>query len=504
MIPKPLSPLFVPVLLLTACTPISTPDAIRHVLKPVEAAPASHNTLWRSSEILPGSGGRTDHADTMQAPSLRSVDRPRIEEGKVYDLSSLVDFGLRANPATRGAWEQARSAAAGLGIAEAAWLPVITAGGHAGYYRYPFSEQRGAFSLGGTAIDPVVGLSWTLFDRARPANIDKAGQQLLAANFALNRTHQQVVYNIQRSFYALLAARAHVLAQEKTLEQASQNVASVRAMLARGLATNPEVLLAIQDQAHAGFELQSARGQVMTSEADLAESLGTTPDRTLKTVSMDDLALPKLIESGADAVIDQALLQRPDLAERLARLRSQEAEIRSREATWWPVVSLTSHGGWKQWNYRDLSSKNSPDVSIGSPKLDAFITFDWNLFEGFSGVNRIDQAKANLNAAQAEYDALQLKIIRDVWRTYADLKTAVRKVEFAAAMLNASEKSWEAAHATFAQGLCTVVELLTAERNLAQARATDIDSRSGLLKATAELIYAAGGDDGAERSRDLR
>jgi outer membrane protein TolC len=77
-------------------------------------------------------------------------------------------------------------------------------------------------------------------------------------------------------------------------------------------------------------------------------------------------------------------------------------------------------------------------------------------------------------------------------------------VEFAIAMLSAAEQSWEAARATYAQGLCTVVELLTAERNLAQARATDIDSRAGLLKAAAELVYAAGGQDDSDRSRDSR
>ena len=434
----------------------------------------------------------------------RDAGRPQLEAGRIYDLAALVDLGLRQNPVTRSVWEEARSAAAGLGIAEAAWLPVIAVGGHAGYYRYPFSEQTGAFSLGGTAVDPVVGLSWILFDRARPASIDRAGQQLLAAGFAMNRTHQQVIFDIQRSFYALLAARARVQAAEKNLEQSSSNVASIQAQLGRGLATRPEVLLAVQDQAHAGYELQSARGQVMTFQADLAESLGMTPDVKIQTVAMSDLTLPKELESEADAVIDQALQQRPDLAETLAKLRAQEADIRRQEATWWPVISLTAKQGWKQWNYRDLSTPNSPDVSIGSPVADAFLTMDWNIFEGFAGVNRIDQARARKNAAQADLETLQLKIIRDVWRAYADIKTSARKVEFAIAMLSAAEQSWEAARATYAQGLCTVVELLTAERNLAQARATDIDSRAGLLKAAAELVYAAGSQDGSDRSRDSR
>ena len=39
---------------------------------------------------------------------------------KQYDLAALVDLAERANPTTREAWEVAREAAAGIGLAESA------------------------------------------------------------------------------------------------------------------------------------------------------------------------------------------------------------------------------------------------------------------------------------------------------------------------------------------------------------------------------------------------
>lgn len=461
---------------------LATP-LIPTALDPAQSAPPVRWRQWRPN------ASQAPEVATLREFAHAPEGNALVDPAKTYDLADLVDLALRANPATRNSWEEARAAAARLGIAEAAWLPAITAKMHAGYWQYPFPDRNSAFSLRGTAVDPVMGLSWTLFDRSRPANIDQTTQKLFAANFALNRTHQSVTYEVQRAFFELLTARAQVAAAEKTLRQTTENVASVQAQFDRGLATTPERLLAIQDQARAGYELQ----------AELAERLGHTPDTPLRIVDLDALTLPAGIETTADAVIDQALTQRPDLSAKLAELRARDAEIRKAEATYWPTLGFTGHGGWKQWDYtgvRETSTSGSlcgsPEVRIGSPVVDAFVTMNWNLFGGFAGVNAIDEARANRNRAQAEFDALQLRIIREVWKAYAELKTAARKREFAVAMLQAADQSFEAARTVYGQGLATVIELLTAERNLAGARAIDIESRAELLKSAAALVYAAG------------
>src|SRR5258708_36103514 len=45
---------------------------------------------------------------------------------KQYDLAALVDLAERENPKTREAWEVAREAAAGIGLAESAYLPQLS------------------------------------------------------------------------------------------------------------------------------------------------------------------------------------------------------------------------------------------------------------------------------------------------------------------------------------------------------------------------------------------
>ncbi len=487
-------------LLLCGCQhPIKKPS-IAEALDPQLAAPFKQSKAW---------GPRPIQGQSIELSRVNALPEGNalVEANKTYHLADLVDLGLRSNPATRTAWEQARSAAAGLGIAESSWLPALTAKGN-----YNYAQQAsGIFLFRGTTFQPYLELSWALFDVKRPAQIDQATQQLLAANYSFNRTHQKVAYEVQRAFFAYNAALAQVTAAEVTVKQTHKNSESVDAQRVQGVATKPELLLALQDQAKADYELQSARGKVADAKAELAESLGITPNIEVKTVALTDIPLPESIEAPADQLIDEALSQRPDLSARLAELRAKEAEIRKAEAGYWPKVSLGAKAGTTTFDYNYWSgpgtmqipnlpySNNLSELHKNYLDYGAGFTFEWNLFEGFATANAVNQAMAKREAAQAEFDALQLHIIKEVWKSYADVKTAIRKRQYALALLKASEESFDALRESYANGLSTVIELLTAERNLASARYTEIESRTSLLNSLATLVYAAGstGDDWA-------
>jgi len=95
--------------------------------------------------------------------------------------------------------------------------------------------------------------------------------------------------------------------------------------------------------------------------------------------------------------------------------------------------------------------------------------------------------------AEADLAALELKAIREVWKAYADVKTALRKHEYALALLTASEEAYASTLESYrSAGLATVLDLLAAQRDLARARTTQIQSRAELLTTSAALTFAAG------------
>ena len=79
-----------------------------------------------------------------------------------------------------------------------------------------------------------------------------------------------------------------------------------------------------------------------------------------------------------------------------------------------------------------------------------------------------------------------------MWRAYYEFQTALSRYEYAKALLAASQESYDANLDTYRQGLSTIVELLTADRDLANARYTIVQSRADLLTSSAAVAYAVG------------
>ena len=81
-------------------------------------------------------------------------------------------------------------------------------------------------------------LNYTVFDfGARSGRIDAAKAQLLAANFAFNDTHRNVIYQVQQAYYRLLSSMGQEDAARASLSNAQAVQQAAEDRLAHGLAT---------------------------------------------------------------------------------------------------------------------------------------------------------------------------------------------------------------------------------------------------------------------------
>src|SRR5262249_26941549 len=145
----------------------------------------------------------------------------------------------------------------------------------------------GAVPVTGPEATPGLQLSWILLDFGRrSATVEQAGWDVMAANLHFNRKHQEVAFNVSESFFALDARRARLSSARTTLEQASAVADAVQARFEQGLATRPDLLLAVQERARTAFDVQEADGQVSDARARLAESIGIPPSVPLKVAEL--------------------------------------------------------------------------------------------------------------------------------------------------------------------------------------------------------------------------
>jgi outer membrane protein TolC len=469
---------------LTACMP---PSAMQFD-EPYAEAPADHAVDWHDYRTKTTTG-------TQQPPlSSRSHEESPIDTKLTYDLPALVDLALHANPETRVSWEEAKAAAARLEMNRSAWYPTLTAMAFGQYFKNSFPIPGGALVSHGYSSLGSLNLAWTLFDFGRrEAMVDAGAQRLSAANFAFNRKHQEIAYRVATGFFAYQAALAKVTAAEQTFEAARAGSASVQAKLEKGLATRPDLLLAIQEQAKASYDLQDTRSSVIQTHADLTSSLGISPSYSLQLIDLNKLPLPAGLVQSVEKIVDQALEQRPDLMARLAELRAREAEVKKARAEFWPKFSLGGSLGNQAWRNVHTNPPGNESYSASNLVGTAMLSVEWTLFDGFERSNAVHEAEARKEASKAQLEALRLEIMRDIWKAYADTKTALEKREFALALLKAAEESYAATQESYTHGFSTVIELLSAQKDLARARYTEIDSRASLLRSAATLVYASGG-----------
>lgn len=479
------------VLVLTACV---SPSAAQWD-EPSLSAPPDPAVDWHDDTITAG---------IQQLPlSSRSLEESQIDTLQIYDLPALVDLALHANPETRVSWEEAKAAAARLERNRSAWYPTLTAMAFGQYFKTSFPIPGGALVSDGHSSYGGLDLAWTLFDFGRrEAQVDAGAERLNAANFAFNRKHQEIAYRVASSFFAYQAAVAKVTAAQQTFESANASSASVQAKLGKGLATRPDLLLALQEQAKSSYDLQDARGSVLQAKADLTTNLGISPSYTLKLIDLSKLPLPAGLEPSVEKIVDQALEQRPDLMARLAELRARAAEVKKARAEFWPKFSLGGTIGNQYWGNVRTNPPGNETYSASNLVGTAMLNVEWTLFDGFERSNAVHEAEARKEASRAELEALRLEIMRDIWKAYADTKTALEKREFALALLKAAEESYAATQESYTHGFSTVIELLSAQKDLARARYTEIDSRATLLRSAATLVYASGGQSRGDLNTD--
>ncbi|HEY1647130.1 MAG TPA: TolC family protein [Terracidiphilus sp.] len=442
-----------------------------------QGTPPAPGVVWQPR------GAQALEKESAQKPH----DRISLAPDKIYTLAELIDLAEQHNPETRVAWEEAKSKADELGIARSSLYPTLTAVALAVSLRtatligeYYHRQTEGVF-------EPILNVEYLVFDvGGRSGEIDAAKANLLASDLAFNDTHRRIIYQVAEAYYRLLNAQGQRQAAESSLENAKAVEEDAMARLENGLATKPDELEATAARAQADFDLQAAIGAVDIARGDLATALGVDPGTPFSVEGIDQLKLPSSIVDSVDQEMDRAFSQRPDLLQQLARLRTANASIKQVRSEYFPTLSFNGDGGLaRAYGQQDLLPGSYAEGEVWTAELD----LRWNLFDGARREYRLAQANADKKAAQAQIDTLRDRIADEVWAAYTNMRTALRQQQAAAALLTASQESYEAAHESYGYGVRNLLDVVSAQKTLAQAQSEDVSARAQLLLQVTNLAF---------------
>jgi outer membrane protein len=430
---------------------------------------------------------------------LKADERVVIDPQKRYDLVELIDLAQRTNPETRVAWEGARQAAIGIGLVQSEYFPVLALAAIGGYKSVAFPAPKDVAPNGFFRADleqavPMLNLRWLLLDFGRRGSaLDAAKERLMSANLAFNRKHQEIIFRVQSAFLALTSLQRKIAVAQSALDAARSVREAAEGQLQSGLATLPEVSLARQQEAQAAFDLEDALARERDAQVTLAESIGIIPTTAIQVTDFSALPAPAALEDSVDKVIDRALEKRPDLIAKVAAVRAKEADVRRARAAYFPTLSLVGDVSSILGRARITGgNRNTGWFSAAEPNYGIGIALEWNIFEGGATRRRVELAEAERRAAEQEVTVARDRAVNDVWKAYTDVHLAIRRLDVAAALVTASEQSYESILESYRHGLGTLTDLLAARRELSRARFVEVDTKLQLMNASAALAFTTG------------
>ena len=414
---------------------------------------------------------------TVRAPVPPDLE-PRIQR---LTLAEVVDLGLRNNPATRLSWANARAAAAAYGSERGAYLPTVD--GEVTGTRLKTVASQGRSAVTQSVLSPSLNLSYLLFDfGGRSGNVGAARNQLIAANFTHNATLQGVVLQIQSAYFQYVANRALLQAQRITEREAGTNLAAAEERHRVGVATIADVLQARTAASQAELAVQTTEGDLQTSRGALALALGLPANLPYDVDSAAGQLPVAVLADSVDTLIARAVQARPDLAAAQAEFEASRAQISVARANRLPSLVLNGAGG-RTYTSSLPQGGNNYTVSLG---------LRIPLFAGFSRIYDQRQAAALADAAAARADALGQRVVFEVFSSYHALQTAARRVRTTNDLIASAEQSSEVALGRYRAGVGSVLDLLSAQTALADARAQQVLARLEWNTSLALLAHDTG------------
>jgi len=418
--------------------------------------------------------------------SWESIRQQKIDSSKPLTLPELINFGLQNNPSTRQAWNSARAAEAVKAQKEAKLYPAAEV--DAALTRQKSKSTQVFGDTDQLELGPELQLTYLLLDfGGRSADIEETSNLLLAANFQFNQSIQDLLFDVENAYYTFYSAKSALVAAEADLENAKTAYDDADTRYRAQLASKLDVLQAKSNYEDSLFSLEGAKGQVKTTKARLAQAIGVSADTEFDIADPIKPVPTELTEDDVTKLINDAMDKRPDIAAQRATIEAKKAAITSANSALYPSISA---GGSAQGNrykyYNDAKDRNQDSL------YSAYLTLNWDLFDGFENLNKKREAEMEAEVERAKLIEFQLAASADVWTKYYNFKTTVRQYGYSESYLDTAKMSYEMALESYDNGLKSMLDLINAQSQLSDARSKLIQTKRDLFVALADLAHATG------------
>jgi len=397
----------------------------------------------------------------MDPCQTRAYNRP-------LSLIEVTEAALCHNPNTKEVYANAKIQAAEVGVARSLFFPSLrdTVAVTENQIRSQTREGQVRQNNFRNTQNQIVA-SYLLYDfGGRDANLENANQLLKAASATQDAIVQRVLLNAVNAFYQVHANKAILKASIESERLFEESFKAAEAKYIAGIATPADKLQVNTSFANATLTRLTNEGLLRIAYGNLATIMGAAPGTPIEIIDNDMDVIPEFIDQDIQALIEQAIIQRPDLIATESELKASVAKIESVKAEAKPKVKIEAS------NQYDSETIFLRDINSSQVGISVTIPF----FEGYKPSYLIRSAEATAELKASKRDQLRLQVSLDVWTAYQNLKTANESIKASQVLLTSAEESSHVALGRYKEGVGNIIDTLNAQSALASAKQQKIQS----------------------------
>lgn len=300
-----------------------------------------------------------------------------------------------------------------------------------------------------------------------------------ASSEQFSHAQQRVLFAVTKAYYDLVMAKAVLAVARDSVQIAQTNLKQIQSRFKGGVAVKSDLLQA--DVRLAGLREEAIRADqaVRVAAVGLRHVIGLDEEV--------DAAKPLAVEEGRTLdlhlLVSRALEQRPDYRTLASELRKSQVGVQMARSAYLPNVNLQT--SYELNNTAPLSPNGSNNyVALGVLSL--------NLFNGMSDQAQVQKAKAAEEKVRELMDAKRREIEVEVVDAYYTLAAASERIMVAQTAVTQAEENLRIIGNRYQSGISSILDLLSAEFALNQAKQNRIRAIYDLQLGRAKLDLTIG------------
>lgn len=271
---------------------------------------------------------------------------------------------------------------------------------------------------------------------------------------------QDTVASVTEKFMGVLLARQMVNVYEESVGVAERMLETARKKRGAGSASDYEVLRAEVEVASTKALLIKERNAMRTKTVELLRTMGVNQDSDITFVGTLEYK-PETFDS--EALVDKALLHRPDVLLAEAALRMADESYEIAKSKYGPSADIFVNGKYQNPDPNDRSKEEwGDDWSAG-------VQISYTLFDGFERKGKLAQARSVRRQAEANLRNTEEMARVEIVRSLLDLRNAEELYLSQSKNIDLSREALRMLENGHKVGKNTQVEVLDARSALTEA-----------------------------------